>query len=302
MIRIIVNPAAAGGRALARWNAFEPALRAHGLSYECVLTDRPGHATRLAREAAAAGIARVAACGGDGTLHEVVQGLVRDDATPSCPTTLVFLPAGSSCDFDKELPPGRSWLARLESSTLVRRDLIRIEWRDSVGRPLVCYAVNGSHIGLVAEAAHRINRGSTRAWSSDLAALVAALATFGSFSAPDFELCYPGEPPVRPRLLNVAVLKTAWLTGGMHLGVPVSGCDARIATIEARPVGTLGLIRLLAALYRRTFLNQPGVLWRTCDAFRVAQPAGRLVEADGEIAGRSPAAFSVVPGLLSVAV
>src|SRR5581483_6382329 len=85
---IVVNAAAGAGRARARWPALESALRRRGVVFEAAFTSRSGDATRLAAESISRGYAGVVAVGGDGTINEVVNGLmatqerVRSDPVP----------------------------------------------------------------------------------------------------------------------------------------------------------------------------------------------------------------------------
>jgi len=76
-VRIIVNPAAAGGRLGREWPQLEQKLAGWGLAAEAVLTEAPGHATQLAFAAATDGVERIVVAGGDGTLCEAVEGLHR---------------------------------------------------------------------------------------------------------------------------------------------------------------------------------------------------------------------------------
>ncbi|MBM0255469.1 diacylglycerol kinase family protein [Micromonospora sp. 4G55] len=301
---IIGNPTAAGGRARARWRAAERRLRDQGIGYEFSWTNARGHATQLARQAVAAGATTVAAFGGDGTLHEVVQGLVKDDADPRCAASVAFLPAGSSCDFDRELPPRQSWEARLRNPRVLRRDLLRVRCHDDDGRPVVRYAVLGSHVGLVAEAARRVNLSRMRTLPVDLVALAAAVGAFRARlrPTPTTMLRHGSEEPRLGRLLDTAVVLTPRLSGGMRLGVPISGDEGRFVTLEVDAVGATGLARVVSALYRGRLAEHPGVRWRRGETVEMSGPVGALVEADGEIVGRTPARWSVVPGALPVAV
>ncbi|MDX2437582.1 MAG: diacylglycerol kinase family lipid kinase [Acidobacteriota bacterium] len=76
-MRIIVNPAAAGGRLGREWPLLEQRLTDWGLTAETVLTKAPGHATELALEAVTSGVERIIVAGGDGTVCEVAEGLHR---------------------------------------------------------------------------------------------------------------------------------------------------------------------------------------------------------------------------------
>ena len=78
---LIVNPAAAAGRAGRRWPAIDRLARASGLDFEAVLTTRPGEATEIARRAVRESRPLVVAVGGDGTVYEVVNGFF-DGALP----------------------------------------------------------------------------------------------------------------------------------------------------------------------------------------------------------------------------
>ncbi len=76
---IIANPASANGNTGLRWSGIEARLRSEGLSFDVRLTEAPGHASELAREAAQAGYDIVICTGGDGTLNEIANGLMRVD-------------------------------------------------------------------------------------------------------------------------------------------------------------------------------------------------------------------------------
>ena len=90
--RLIVNPAAAGGRTLARAQALRPRLEAIFGALDWCVTESPGHATALARDAAKRGDAHVIVAGGDGTVHFVANGLAQT------PTALAILPLGTGND------------------------------------------------------------------------------------------------------------------------------------------------------------------------------------------------------------
>jgi YegS/Rv2252/BmrU family lipid kinase len=91
-----MNPTSGGGDHVQRVRRL-----ADEYGFPVVETERAGHGTELAREAAADGVESLAVCGGDGTLHEVVQGLVAADALDS--VTLCVLPAGTENFFAGDL-------------------------------------------------------------------------------------------------------------------------------------------------------------------------------------------------------
>ncbi len=94
-VKIILNPASDQGRAIHEQEKIELLAIAHSEA-DVVLTERRGHATELAREAVLAGYDLVVAAGGDGTVHEVVNGLMHDGKAGAM---LGVIPIGSGNDF-----------------------------------------------------------------------------------------------------------------------------------------------------------------------------------------------------------
>ena len=92
-MRIIVNPAAAGGRLGREWPQLEKRLAGWGLEAESVHTEAPGHATELASAAASDGVERIVVAGGDGTVCEAAEGLHRAGRGE-----LAILPLGTGND------------------------------------------------------------------------------------------------------------------------------------------------------------------------------------------------------------
>jgi len=102
-IRVILNPAAAKGKALNMLPKIRKLMDFHNLDYEVVVTRYIGHAIESAEEAARQGISIVTAAGGDGTCNEVVNGLMRGSVTGSgrvpVKTAFSVLPIGRGNDF-----------------------------------------------------------------------------------------------------------------------------------------------------------------------------------------------------------
>ena len=97
----IINPTAGKRNCTPELLEMARALEArHGLAVDCILTKRPGHAAETALALAQSGEpVRIYACGGDGTLNEVISGLMRLDAPPP----LGYLPQGTTNDFASSL-------------------------------------------------------------------------------------------------------------------------------------------------------------------------------------------------------
>lgn len=98
--KVILNPYAGRWKALERCSEVESVLRDVGVDFELVLTERPGHGTELAQMAVEAGYSPIIAAGGDGSINEVVNGLMLAVSSTGAQMTVPFgvMPLGSAND------------------------------------------------------------------------------------------------------------------------------------------------------------------------------------------------------------
>src|SRR3954468_16068367 len=96
---VIVNPASAEGATREKWPKIASDFRTHFGSFTVAFTDAPGHARELAREAADQGTKLLIACGGDGTISEVANGIIESAQD----VELAILPGGTGSDFRRTL-------------------------------------------------------------------------------------------------------------------------------------------------------------------------------------------------------
>ncbi|HEX6972355.1 MAG TPA: diacylglycerol kinase family protein, partial [Limnochordia bacterium] len=117
-ILCIVNPAAGGGRAARRWPALAAGLAQRGLRVETAVTRAAGEARRIAGRARDGGYRAVVAVGGDGTLHEVINGLLGGGQRPNALAPLPpigWIPLGTGNDFAHAVGLGGSQRAILDA-------------------------------------------------------------------------------------------------------------------------------------------------------------------------------------------
>ena len=145
----IINPKAGKQDQTARIYAMADALRTrHGLTCECLLTSGPGGGTELARRAAESGEeVRLYACGGDGTIYEVANGIAGfHNAAMTC------IPAGTGNDFLKNF--GDQMPLFSDAENLWDGDVCTLDLIDCNGRLCTTIACNGID-AQVAESVHR---------------------------------------------------------------------------------------------------------------------------------------------------
>jgi diacylglycerol kinase (ATP) len=294
---VIVNANAGAGRAGARWPALARELARVGLAFEPALTQAPGDAMRLAEAAARAG-RRVVAVGGDGTVNEVVNGLMAGHAPGSLPPTLGVIPSGTAQDFARSagipLAPRAAiaLLARAEPHPL---DVGRIRFPSGSVRYFANYAGTGFDATVTARAKDwgHVLRGA-------LAYVVGFFAVLRGYENHRFELRPDGGPPLEAaRRINMVIIAN----GGNYAGVLRIAPDARLddGLLDVVVVGDVGRFELMAYLPLALFgrhLGHPKVTTLRVRSVGVSAGEPLPVQSDGEMAGDLPAEFDVMPGAL----
>ncbi len=97
---IVVNPKSAGGSTEQRWARIASDLARNFGAFNVAFTDRAGHAIEIAKDAARAGRKFIIACGGDGTINEVANGILQSEIKNA---ELGVLPSGTGGDFRRSL-------------------------------------------------------------------------------------------------------------------------------------------------------------------------------------------------------
>ena len=161
-LTVIVNPHAGKRHVAKEIPELERNLRSRGLGYRLLRTEARGDATRLAREALEAGGRFVVAVGGDGTVHEVVNGMLRPDGHPVVDgAVLGVVAAGSGCDFIRTFGlPGDATRAcsHLTGDNTYPLDIGKVVYTTAGGGEGSRFFVNVAEAGLGAAVTARAER------------------------------------------------------------------------------------------------------------------------------------------------
>jgi diacylglycerol kinase (ATP) len=266
-----------------------------------MLTSGPGDAVALARGAAADGADVVIAVGGDGTVNEVANGLLT---APVAPPTLGILPAGSGSDFVRSLGIPRHAAAALRVLADGRRRRI------DVGRivcaplaagaspgPITRFFVNIAGCGASAQVTERFNRRRIR---GSLGYATAAALTAFTCRWPQVEIRADDAEPKTITLTMLFVCNGEYCGGGMRVGRGARLDDGSFHVVEAAGISRLRTILEWPRLYRGRLEHVAGVRVTPGRRLDLSSRDDVLVDCDGEVCGRLPATYAIVPGALDV--
>lgn len=279
-------------------------LRQAGVEAEAVATSGPGSAATLAEQHIAAGCDTVLACGGDGTVHEVLQGMVGGEAA------LGVLPLGTAnalaMNLGLPLSPAKA-AQMLLTADRVRISVGQITYQNGKGRPSSRYFTVAAGIGADAHLMYRLDAQLKRRFGYALYA-VEGLKVLATHAFPLFEAAFTTRTENKPRveavsqLLAVRIRNFGGMLHNLAPGATLHNESLRLVAFKTR--SRFDYMRFLAAVVgkRHTFNGKIELL----DAISAECNANNgssdrvFVEADGELLGGLPARIEIVPDALTM--
>jgi YegS/Rv2252/BmrU family lipid kinase len=305
-VALIYNPAS-GQYSVRRKAAVEEALavlRAAGVTAEAFVTETAGSARIHAQQAVEAGCDTILACGGDGTVHEVLQSVVGTEVA------LGVVPMGTAnalaANLDLVSSPKRVARKLLEASP-VRVPVGRIHYRNGTGEAHARYFIVAAGIGADALLMSRLDAGLKRRFGYILY-LVEAFRIWATDPLPLFEAVMPANGSGKAQVIEVSQLLAVRVRsfGGVlrKLAPGATLHDGSLRLLAFRTRSRMRYLRFLLAvvLGRHTFSSDIQLLEAEsveCRA-RNGSHAPIFVEADGEVLGSLPVRMEVVPAALTL--
>jgi diacylglycerol kinase (ATP) len=296
-VDVILNPASGGGAGRKYRAEIERELSTRGLSCRIHETSGPGAATRLSFELANRGATIVAAAGGDGTIHEVGNGLLQ---AGHAECALALIPLGTGNDFVKVVPGTRKRSAAYDTiarGTPQRFDVGRAAWDDRQE-----FFLNGMGTGVDVEVVRQLQ--SMPPLPGALKYLLALLRALVSYRPVDLAIQLDADQ-LRQRVMIVAVGNGVCQGGGFYLAPDASPRDGRLDVTLVRELSLVGMARVLPRILRGTQSGDPAVLMRTGQVIRFAamDQQSLFFHLDGELReakSNGTVEVRVLPSALSV--
>jgi YegS/Rv2252/BmrU family lipid kinase len=294
-MRIIVNPAANGGRLGRTWPRIQQRLDTAGLSAPVVFTEAPWHAAELAAQAVAEGVRRVVVAGGDGTVCEAAEGLFQAGGGE-----LAILPLGTGNDGartlgvpdDLDLAAAAAVNGRLRSVDLIR-----------IGDHVVFNAIGVGLTGDINDRAIGIKAAKIPLLRGILVYLVAALASLFRYRMQKVNLI-AGDRSYRGTMLILAVHGGPTTGGGFALTPAAIPDDGLLDACLVEEVGPLGRLLRLAAAMQGSLGHKRGTheLQAPYLELHFSEPLPAHLDGNSVTLEPPTARFEVLPGALKVVV
>jgi diacylglycerol kinase (ATP) len=290
---VIANPAAGGGRSGRLLGALTGLLRSSfGSETTIFITEKPGDACASAKQAVLNGAQQVVIVGGDGTIHECVNGIYSLPPAFTESVTLAIISTGTGCGLARSLGIPEE----IEEQIVMARgshtrpiDLGTLRFGDQSPAQ---FFVNECQIGIGAEVVRR-TRNAGKALGGSLAYALATLPLLITYPNPEVDLELDGKNPRSLPITGISIGNGAITGGGMHLTPRAIPDDGLIDILVMKGQSPLHRAASFARVRSGGHVLSPRYSYHQVRSVRISSRTDLSVAADGEMIGKLPATFEV---------
>ncbi len=298
----IVNPVAAGGKTGKVWPQIEKKLHSLDLRFDYRFTEAPNHATTLAREGVEQGYETVVAVGGDGTVNEVVNGLMSP-GTERGAATLGVVITGRGSDLARTIgvpSDFREACTRLCGERTMTVDVGLVQFYRE-GESSQRYFVNVGGGGFDGEVAERANR-APNFMGGTIPYLSSLVTTLISYRNKDIELVLDDQEPMSMVVNSVVVANCQYFGGGMRVAPEADPNDGLFDVIVIGDIDKIEFLMTVPKVYDGTHITHPQVDSYRARRVEVRSKQPLMLQVEGEVCGHTPLTFEIIPSALDIKV
>lgn len=301
-IGVIRNPVSGVRSGRAQWRGIGIALATHFGEPEFRETAGVGDAARLAIELVEAGCDLIIAVGGDGTIGDVVDGLMRSRKPD---TAFSFIPTGTGCDFARNfaLPHDPEAVVRRIAGAPVRRiDVARLSGTSPGRQEAEHHFANIASVGVSGRIVQAVNGRGRRVASGSLRFFLCSVREILRYRPEAVRVTVDGAEIFKGPVTVAAVANGAWFGGGMHVVPFADLADGLLDIGILRGASRTGVLGILARLYSASHVGHPLISFHRGRVMEI-EPSGDhpvSIEADGETLPFDRLRVEVMPSALGL--
>jgi diacylglycerol kinase (ATP) len=303
--KVIVNPEA-GSRSVRReWPIISRQLHQIGLSFDFEFTREVGHAITIAQQAVNSGYKYIIAVGGDGTVNEVANGILRSGNAPEVSLGIISTGTAHAFSFSLGITGDTNTFTDYSFLNGQRRALIDVGLVQCLnqGKLIEHFFLNQASIGFSAEVVdswkylpNQFGKGVNL-----------ALRTITGYSSLAFQrnkninITFKDEVECAS-ICTLIVANGRYYADKMLIAPHASLYDGMLDIIIVGNVSKFELFNIVPTLYKGNHIHHPKIREQKADVIKIESDEHLLVEADGDVLGECPASFWIKPTALNVVI
>lgn len=283
---LLINPKAGRNKGEQVANQAGKMFQQKGIQTELCFSEYAGHTVELARENATGDFDGIVAVGGDGTLFEIINGMIKAD--PSLPLPLGIIPVGTGNSFSKDLNITglESAVDKICSSNTRKVDLGYFDC--DAGS---YYFINLLGFGFVADVAHKA--GSYKQYGA-LSYVIGVFVITMNLQSYQLELTIDGKKYERENCF-VEICNSTKTGGEMIMAPDAKIDDGLFDVIVLNRISKTGLLRAFPKIFRGTHLALPEIEVFKAAEVKAVTNIPKILTPDGEIFGHTPIDVKIFP-------
>jgi YegS/Rv2252/BmrU family lipid kinase len=297
----LVNPASANGSTGRRWPELEKRAHELGLTGTSVFSTAPGQLGDLAAAAVRDGARLLVVVGGDGTVHEVADGLLKAELGGQ--VELAVLPRGTGKDFVRSMRIPGSFDRAIEVAKSGRVRIVdagRATYTAPDGREAEAYFANFAGAGISGAIARRANTTSKRL-GGKLSFLWATIAVFARWKSAEMTVEIDGVARTA-QLFEALAMNGDYTAGGMWMAPDAAADDGSFDVVLIGDFSKLEFVTTFPKIYRGKHVSHRKIEVVRATELRVDASSPLPIVIDGEQPGTTPVRFELVPSALRIRV
>lgn len=302
--KVIVSRASGSGKALRDWPDISGLLKKAGIEYSEVITEHSFHAIELAAQAVREGFRKILVVGGDGAVHEVINGLFSQEEVSPCDVTIALIPVGSGNDWARMHKIPKNYKAAVamvaQADAFARfQDVARIATLMD-GKPYSRYMINIGGLGFDAEVCRRFDMAKARGKAKDHQYYKSLLSGFLFYHCLKFKVRVDGNLFFEGPALSVALGIGRYCGGGMMQTPDAIPDDGLINLTVIERINKFSFLKKVPSLFKGTIYQIKEVHHTTGRHIDIEAVPYSYMEVDGETVGRTPVTVDIIPDAIKV--
>jgi YegS/Rv2252/BmrU family lipid kinase len=301
---VIANPKAGSNRVLDEWPIISEQLSNFGIEYEVIFSKHKYHSVELAVKAIREGYRKLIAVGGDGTIHEVVNGIFFQKEVDTSEITLAVIPAGSGNDWMKMYDVTTDYkqsVGAIAGGKTIFQDICKVDVVESMV-PQTRYMINVAGVGYDAMICHYCNKMKEDGKTGAILYVKSAVKSFFKIRAKVFKVIVDGKEFFKGRVFSTAFGIGRYSGGGMSQVPDAVVNDGLVNLTIIEKIPKLSIILNFGKLFKGSIYTIKGVYHTVGKRISIFSEVDDSVEVDGEVIGTTPLELSVLPQALRVVV
>ncbi len=292
----IVNPNAGNGKGEKDWARISDLFSKNKIKVEPVFTTRKGHAIILTRELVSKGCRKIISVGGDGTLHEIINGIFTQEHCPPADVIVSMIPVGTGNDWGRMFGIPLVYegaVGVIKEQKLMLHDIGTVTYYNGDQKEKR-YFINIAGLGFESVVVKKTNRQKDQGKSSKAIYFYNLLSSLVTYRNVPVEIMID-EKKREARVFSINIGNGRYCGGGMRQTPDAVPDDGLLDITVIKDIGRIEIIKSLKLLYDGTILSHPKVDGYRSNNLLVKSDVPLWVEADGESLGHTPAEFSIIP-------